>query len=135
MASSTEGRTPPHRWPWVLVRPRRAPPVYYKLPRPHLSERGTLEPTRSRCRCRSSADTAALSERLAIEPDGGPLQPRPGRRVALQHQRIVARDDMPGRAGEPLQACEALEHVANIVDGRIGPHLFEICVEMRGVGG
>src|SRR5436309_9483200 len=83
----------------------------------------------------SAMEEACLGARLDVEPHCDAFELGLWRGVAAQYERVVARNDMRGRTGEALYGREAFEHVADVEDRRIGTHLLEIGVEMRGVGG
>src|SRR6266542_4097341 len=72
----------------------------------------------------SAGGVLALLARFDVEPDGDPFKSGFWCRIAPQYQRIMAGDHMLRRGRQPLHGSEAFQHVADIVDRRVGPHLL-----------
>lgn len=70
-----------------------------------------------------------------VEADDDAFEFRLGRGITPHDERVVAGDNVPGRIGQAVKKVEAFEHLRDIVNDRKRAALFEIVVEMRGVGG
>src|ERR1700692_4863870 len=79
-------------------------------------------------RC-SAPGAPELRLRLDVEPHRDIFEVGPGRRIALHDQRIVARNDVRGRARELHELAVAFQRVADVVDGREQPALLAVRIE------
>ncbi len=70
-----------------------------------------------------------------VEADGDAREIGRRRRVALHDKRIMTGNDVRGRISESKKQVEAFEHFRNFVHHGEWAALFEIIVEMCGVGG
>src|SRR2546423_246852 len=73
--------------------------------------------------------------RIDVEARDPSLEARSRSRIALQHARIVPRDDVLRRGCEPLDRVVAVEHLAHIVGDGKSPPALDVGIKMRGVGG
>src|SRR6185436_4051798 len=133
---ATQWRRPP-RWPPSSARasntssPSASSPApiagWCRWPATSRSASSTRSPPAPRWSARSSAPR---SFRLGDLDD-----PRLHLVEALRHLGIVARDHPRGRAGQLVDALEALEHLREVGDDLHGVPPLDIPVEVRGVGG
>src|SRR5574341_1172522 len=78
---------------------------------------------------------ALFRPRTSIQARNHPFQSRSGRRIALQHQRVVPRDDVPGRICQRMRLAPALAHVADVVDYGERPSRLHVGVVVARVRG
>jgi hypothetical protein len=72
--------------------------------------------------------------RIGVQANGNAFEAGLGGGIALHDQRIVAGNYVRRGIGQAIEKVEAFEHFRDVVDDGKGAALFEIVVEMRGVG-